>query len=99
VVAAAGLAWYLTRGFPALLAFLGPAAVGYVYLLLLPWRIRHRRAAGPLAGLLFLMLMGGATYGMIECFPGEELPATTGFLIHGATLMAVAIRQGIRAHP
>ncbi len=99
VMAAGILGWAWGRGWQAALAFTVTALVGWVYILLLPWRVRSQRAAGPLVGLIFLMLMGAAAYAMIICFPGEGVPAATGFLIHGATLMAVAIRQGIRAHP
>lgn len=97
VLASGALAWGLGRGWPAALAFLGPGLVGLLYLWLLPWRLKRPKAAGAAAGLGFLLLMGAAARAMIMCFPGEGVPAGTGLLIHGVTLMAVAIRQGIVA--
>ncbi len=91
------LAWAFGKGWPAALAFLGPGLVGLLYLWLLPWRLRRPKAAGAAAGLGFLLLMGGAARAMIICFPGEGVPAGTGLLIHGVTLMGVAIRQGMIA--
>lgn len=95
VVLFAALGWWMGRGWMAALAFLAPALVGMFYLLVLPWRIQRGKAVALGLGFLFLLLMGAAARAMIECFPGEGVPAGTGLLIHAVTLMGVAIGQGI----
>lgn len=97
VVLLAALGWWAGRGWPAALAFLVPALIGSLYLLALPFRIRRGKSVALGLGFFFLLLMGAAARAMIECFPGEGVPAGTGLLIHAATLMAVAIRAGFRS--